>query len=307
MDSNLVIQPHTGGQAFDERQVPLYYSRKTADILHKYGPGPRVHFHMGLFAPGSTPNTTVSQRVLKRRIVESQEAIVEHAARTWGAYASPPARAARHRLRGRRRLALLGAGARRVRHRPHRRRGTRPGHRAVRAPGRRGRPGHPARSPMSTASPPAEEFDAAYANESSGYMDRERLFQVVAKALKPGGWFGIQEHFICRPEWTEFIDGYYKTRLGTAQRVHHRRRGRGVRAGTGRGRHRPRRGVLGAVHGVEHRRTGPDRAGGHRRHAGRLVPGAAPGVDDHARQAVPDLARPRAGDPAAALPAGGGN
>lgn len=59
------------------------------------------------------------------------------------------------------------------------------------------------------------KYDAAYANESSGYMDRERLFKVVAQSLKPGGWFGIQEHFICRPEWTEFIDGYYKTRLGT--------------------------------------------------------------------------------------------
>lgn len=90
MDRNLVIQTPAGGQEFDESQVPLYYTRKTADILHKYGPGPRVHFHMGLFAPGATPNTTVSQRALKRRIVESQETIVEHAARSWGAYSTPP-------------------------------------------------------------------------------------------------------------------------------------------------------------------------------------------------------------------------
>ncbi len=58
-------------------------------------------------------------------------------------------------------------------------------------------------------------YDGAYANESSGYMDRERLFEVMAGALKQGAWFGIQEHFICCPEWTEFIDSYYKTRLGT--------------------------------------------------------------------------------------------
>ncbi|MGW0748504.1 SAM-dependent methyltransferase [Streptomyces sp. NPDC002587] len=214
MDSNLVIQPPTGGQAFDERQVPLYYSRKTADILHKYGPGPRVHFHMGLFAPGATPNTTVSQRVLKRRIVESQEAIVEHAARSWGAYASPPARvldigcgvgggslywaqehgasvtgltvAAEH-------VPVIAEFARQA------------------GVGDRVTPLLADVHDFTTD----RRFDAAYANESSGYMDRERLFQVVAKALKPGGWFGIQEHFICRPEWTEFIDGYYKTRLGT--------------------------------------------------------------------------------------------
>ncbi|MET9883404.1 methyltransferase domain-containing protein [Streptomyces sp. NPDC006430] len=214
MDSNLVIQPPTGGQAFDESQVPLYYSRKTADILHKYGPGPRVHFHMGLFAPGAAPNTTVSQRVLKRRIVESQEAIVEHAARSWGAYTTPPG-------------SLLDIGC-----------------------GVGGGSLYWAQEHGTTVTgltvagdhvPVIEDFarragvadlvtplladvhsfttdrlyDAAYANESSGYMDRERLFQVAAKSLKPGGWFGIQEHFICRPEWTEFIDGYYKTRLGT--------------------------------------------------------------------------------------------
>ncbi|MGP3684198.1 SAM-dependent methyltransferase [Streptomyces sp. IBSNAI002] len=214
MDSNLVIQPHAGGQAFDESQVPLYYSRKTADILHKYGPGPRVHFHMGLFAPGETPNTTVSQRVLKGRIIESQEAIVDHAARTWGAYATPPASlldigcgvgggslywaqqhgaavtgltvAAEH-------VPLIGQLARQA--------GV--GDRVT-----------PLLADVHGYTAP-RRFDAAYACESSGYTDRERLFEVVAKSLKPGGWFGIQEHFICRPEWTDFIDGYYKTRLGT--------------------------------------------------------------------------------------------
>ncbi|MEU9147369.1 methyltransferase domain-containing protein [Streptomyces sp. NPDC048349] len=214
MDSNLVIQPHTGGRAFDESQVPLYYSRKTADILHKYGPGPRVHFHVGLFAPGAAPNTTVSQRVIKCRIVESQEAIVDHAARTWGAYTTPPAR-----------LLDIGCGLGGSALYWAQEHGTtvtgltvaeehvplieRFAHQA--GVGDRVTPlladVHAFRT--------EQRYDAAYANESSGYMDRERLFEVVAKALKPGGWFGIQEHFIRRPEWTEFIDGYYKTRLGT--------------------------------------------------------------------------------------------
>ncbi|MEU9251788.1 methyltransferase domain-containing protein [Streptomyces sp. NPDC048270] len=214
MDSNLVIQPHAGGQAFDESQVPLYYSRKTADILHKYGPGPRVHFHMGLFGPGETPNTTVSQRVLKRRIIEAQEAIVDHAARTWGAYATPPAS-----------LLDIGCGVGggslywaqehgasvtgltvAAEHVP-----------LIRQLARQAGVGDrvtPLLADVHEYSAP-RGFDAAYACESSGYLDRERLFEVVAKSLKPGGWFGIQEHFIRRPEWTGFIDGYYKTRLGT--------------------------------------------------------------------------------------------
>ncbi|MFJ9414042.1 SAM-dependent methyltransferase [Streptomyces sp. NPDC101227] len=200
--------------AFDETRVPLYYSRKTAGILHKYGPGPRVHFHMGLFEPGHTPNTTVSQRVLQRRIVDSQEAIVNHAARTWGAYATPPGTlldigcgvgggsiywAQEH---GTDVTALTVAGD----HLPV--------IRDFAAAAGVAQHVTPVLADVHTYAAD-RTYDAAYANESSGYMDRERLFEVVAQSLKPGGWFGIQEHFICRPEWTEFIDGYYKTRLGT--------------------------------------------------------------------------------------------
>ncbi|MFI6004135.1 SAM-dependent methyltransferase [Streptomyces sp. NPDC051366] len=214
MDSNLVIQTPAGGQDFDESQVPLYYSGKTVEILHKYGPGPRVHFHMGLFVPGATPNTTVAQRVLKRRIVESQEAIVEHAARSWGAYSTPPGSvldigcgvgggslywAQEH---GATVTGLTVAAD----HIP-----------VIEDFARQAGVGDRVTPLLADvhAFTADRKYDAAYANESSGYMDRERLFQVVAESLKPGGWFGIQEHFICRPEWTEFIDGYYKTRLGT--------------------------------------------------------------------------------------------
>ncbi|MEV6957038.1 methyltransferase domain-containing protein [Streptomyces sp. NPDC051183] len=214
MDSNLVIQPPTGGQAFDQTQVPLYYRRKTADILHKYGPGPRVHFHVGLFAQGETPNTTVSQSVLKRRIVGAQEAIVEHAARTWGAYENPPAR-----------VLDIGCGVGGGSLYWAQEHGASVTGLTVAADHVPVIADFARLAGVSDRVTPlladvhdfttARRYDAAYANESTGYMDRERLFQVVAKALKPGGWFGIQEHFVCRPEWTGFIDGYYKTRLGT--------------------------------------------------------------------------------------------
>lgn len=209
-------QAGTGADSkeFDETQVPLYYSRKTADIIHKYGPGPRVHFHVGLFDPAVRLNTTVSQAVIKRRIAASQEAIIDHAARTWGAADTPPGR-----------LLDIGCGVGggslywAQEHGAH-------------VTGLTVAPEHVpvieefaqqggVAGLVSPRHADIHEFteerayDAAYANESSGYMDRARLFQVVARALRPGGWFGIQEHFVCRPEWTEFIDAYYKTRLGT--------------------------------------------------------------------------------------------
>lgn len=197
-----------------DEQVRLYYSGKTQDIIQKYGPGPRVHFHVGLFPDDSPPHTTVAQGVLKQHLLDSQERIVEHAARSWGAYETPPRRvldigcglggtslywaqehgasvtgltvAAEHVPIIRRFAGQAGVADR-----------VRPVVADV----------HELRD--------SRAYDAVYANESSGYTDRARLFEVVAEALEPGGWFGIQEHFVCRSEWLDFIDGYYRTRLGT--------------------------------------------------------------------------------------------
>ncbi|WP_030249871.1 SAM-dependent methyltransferase [Streptomyces violens] len=213
MDNDLVVEDATA-IGFDEAQVPLYYSRKTADILHKYGPGPRVHFHMGMFEADATPNTTVSQRVIRRRILESQEAVLNHAAKSWGVPAAPP-----------RDLLDIGCGVGggsiywAQEYGAHVKGLTVTGEHVpimrdfVRQAGVQDR----VTAALGDIHDLREQraYDAAVAIESSGYMDRERLFSVVAKALRPGGWFGIQEHFVCRPEWTEFIDGYYKTRLGT--------------------------------------------------------------------------------------------
>ncbi|MEU9120964.1 methyltransferase domain-containing protein [Streptomyces sp. NPDC048506] len=210
----LAVRPRTAGQTFDEAAVPRYYRRKTADILHKYGPGPRVHFHVGLFDPVVRLNTTVPQRVLKRRIVASQEAIVDHAARSWGSGSPSPAHlldigcglgggalywAQEHGAR----VTGLTVAAEHVE--------------VIGAFAREAGVSERVTVRLGDIHDLSEErrYDAAYANESSGYMDRERLFQVVARALRPGGWFGIQEHFICRPEWVDWINGYYKTRLGT--------------------------------------------------------------------------------------------
>lgn len=131
--------------------VTGYYSRKTSEILYKYGPGPRVHFHVGIFDPAHPLPDCQDRGVLRRRLVSAQEAATDYAARSW--------------------LALADE----------------------------------------------DTHDAAIAIESSGYMDRERLFAVMARALCPGGWFGVQEHFPVSVRSRDFLDSYYKTRLGTPE------------------------------------------------------------------------------------------
>ncbi|MEC4570399.1 SAM-dependent methyltransferase [Streptomyces virginiae] len=199
------------GSASDDA-VRRYYSRKTQEILHKYGPGPRVHFHVGLY-PDGPPDTTVAQSTLKQSLFDAQERIVDHAARSWGAYEAPP-----------RRLLDIGCGlggtslywaqehAASVtsltvvpEHLPIVRHFARHTGVADRV--------EPVLADVHDLDE-ARAYDAVYANESSGYTDRTRLFEVVAKALVPGGWFGIQEHFAGASDWREFMDGYYRTRLG---------------------------------------------------------------------------------------------
>ncbi|MFI9723530.1 hypothetical protein ACIHFE_28400 [Streptomyces sp. NPDC052396] len=90
---NLVADEAAASEAVcGDTQVPSYYTRKTADILHKYGPGPRIHFHVGIFEPGITPDTTVSQKVIRDRLRASQEAVLDDAARSWGFPKDLPAR-----------------------------------------------------------------------------------------------------------------------------------------------------------------------------------------------------------------------
>ncbi len=61
-------------------QVVEYYERKTASILRRYGPGPRVHFHTG-FLDEPAKQQTAAQ--LRSDIRESQERMLRDAADAW--------------------------------------------------------------------------------------------------------------------------------------------------------------------------------------------------------------------------------
>jgi tocopherol O-methyltransferase len=60
-----------------------YYERKTQEILRRYGPGPRVHYHTGLLDGPPAPEASIEQ--LRRELVDSQEEALRHAARLWDA------------------------------------------------------------------------------------------------------------------------------------------------------------------------------------------------------------------------------
>ncbi len=199
---------------FDPATVPAYYSGKTREILCKYGPGPRIHFHVGVF------NTTVSRQVsddrevLRQRLTTAQEAALEKAAAAWHAASGVP-----------RRLLDIGCGlgggslywAQEFQTQVTALTVT-PDHIPLIADfAEKAGVSDRVTAILGDIHDLREEraFDAAIAIESSGYMDRARLFTAVARALKPGGWFGIQEHFPQDNRWTRFLDGYYKTRLGT--------------------------------------------------------------------------------------------
>jgi tocopherol O-methyltransferase len=63
--------------------VVAYYERKTQEILRRYGPGPRVHYHTGLVDEPPAPGASIDE--LRRELVASQEQALRHAARLWDA------------------------------------------------------------------------------------------------------------------------------------------------------------------------------------------------------------------------------
>ncbi|MEU2790978.1 methyltransferase domain-containing protein [Streptomyces sp. NPDC007100] len=197
-------------------EVIDYYANKLPDVMRKYGPGPRVHFHLGLFSPGERPNTSVPRETLRKRLIEAQENMLDFAAETWGVSANPPQR-----------ILDVGCGF---------------GGGAIYWAQRCGAavtavtnvPGHvPVVRELATVanvshlvSPvvmDANELavpvrhDAAVAFESVCHLDRRRAFAAVAAALRPGGWFALEDHFLLRDEWADMINGYYRTNLGTVR------------------------------------------------------------------------------------------
>lgn len=193
------------------QRVTDLYEAKTAAILQRYGPGPRVHYHTG-FVDDLTPEGGVS--ALRARLVQSQERMLDYATDAWrlrsvpfadvldvgcgfgggaiywaqqfGAHVTAITIAPSHlaliarfaRLAGvESRVAPLLCDAREV-------------------PGR-------------------NRFDAAIAIESSCLFPRHAWFQRLARLLRPTGSIFIFDCFLERPEYEAPFDHHWCAQIGT--------------------------------------------------------------------------------------------
>lgn len=60
-----------------------YYERKTREILRRYGPGPRVHYHTGLVDEPPVAGASIEQ--LRLELIAAQEQTLLYASRIWAA------------------------------------------------------------------------------------------------------------------------------------------------------------------------------------------------------------------------------
>lgn len=191
-----------------------YYRGKTAAIIDRYGPGPRVHYHLGLFGSSRlVPGGTAEQ--VRAEIVAAQERLLERAGEVWDAgtafagdlldlgcglgggaiywaqhfpvWVTAVTNVTEH-AEVTRDLAAAAGVADRV---------------------------HPLVADAAQLPSAEQHYVAAVAVESSCYMPRPLLFQQVAAMLVPGGVFGVAEAFLAKPAWRATFDDYWKTTIGT--------------------------------------------------------------------------------------------
>jgi cyclopropane fatty-acyl-phospholipid synthase-like methyltransferase len=78
--------PSAIGSLVSSRPAVAFYERKTQEILKRYGPGPRVHYHTGLV--DQPPSIGASNEELRRELIAAQERTLEYAAEGWDAASS---------------------------------------------------------------------------------------------------------------------------------------------------------------------------------------------------------------------------
>lgn len=189
--------------------VKAYYNHKTASILKKYGPGPRVHFHIGLYDKDPLrPGLDMEQ--LRTGIVSAQERMIAHAAEVWeadwalsgdildvgcglgggslywatehGARVTAVTIASEH-IEMVRKFAAQAGVANRV------------------------------ETLLSDCCevPTGHRYDGAVAMESACYFPRWQWFRRLAELIRPGGFVCIEDTFLGAPEWKIPFDNYWHT------------------------------------------------------------------------------------------------
>jgi tocopherol O-methyltransferase len=192
-----------------------YYDSRTEHILRRYGPGPRVHYHAGIV--DQLEDLQVPASVLRRRLVESQERILFHAAEKWqagsnlsgdvldvgcglgggslfwaqefGARVTAVTCVLEHAKLVEQFAASVGVGSR----------------------------VHPLVGDV-LGIEGTNLFDAAVAVDSSCHLPRHKWFRRLFALLRPGGRVFISDCFLGRqknPEYEETFNSYWHTQIGT--------------------------------------------------------------------------------------------
>ncbi|MET9558115.1 methyltransferase domain-containing protein [Streptomyces sp. NPDC006645] len=214
----LSSSPQAALESQDEvRIVGQYYDDKTARLVRKYGPGPRIHYHVGHYPSSVAPANTheATPDAIRGSIRLHQEGLLRYGAKIWGA---------EHRLSGR--ILDVGCGlgggslfwaqeygadvtavTNAPEHAP-----------VVEGFAREGGVGGKIRTLVCDAMHlPADggPYDAAVAIESSGYFNRPQWFERLARVLRPGGSVCIEEVFITRPHGADVWAEYFYTKPAT--------------------------------------------------------------------------------------------
>jgi tocopherol O-methyltransferase len=197
------------------RLVGQYYDDKTVRLLRKYGPGPRIHYHVGYYpSAAAPPHARDTPDAIRRSMRLHQEGLLRYAAKVWGA---------EHRLSGRVLDVGCGLGGGSIfwaqeygadvtavtnapEHAP-----------IVDGFARECGLGDRVRTLVCDAAqlPLGGTYDAAVAIESSGYFHRARWFERLAHVLRPGGNVCIEDVFITRPRGADVWAEYFYTKPAT--------------------------------------------------------------------------------------------
>ncbi|WP_236710871.1 methyltransferase domain-containing protein [Streptomyces sp. 150FB] len=198
------------------RIVGQYYDDKTARLVRKYGPGPRIHYHVGHYPSSETPlhEDDATPDAIRQSIRSHQEGLLRYAAKLWGA---------EHRLSGR--ILDVGCGlgggslfwaqeygadvtavTNAPEHAP-----------IVDGFARECGLEEKVRARVSDAMhlPLDGPYDAAVAIESSGYFNRPQWFERLSRVLRPGGSVCIEEVFTTRPHGADVWAEYFYTKPAT--------------------------------------------------------------------------------------------
>jgi tocopherol O-methyltransferase len=192
--------------------VAAYFDSKTAAILARYGPGPRVHYHTGLV--DQEPPRRLPAEFLRHWLVAAQERMLFHAAEAWNASST---------LTGD--LLDVGCGlgggaifwAQEYGARVTAVTCVRSHAEFVTRFAAQAGVGAQVNTLVWDAPelPGESRFDAVVAIDSSGYLPRRKWFHRVASLLRAGGHLFIIDCFLAMPEYEAPFNRHWRTRIGT--------------------------------------------------------------------------------------------